>query len=139
MTTPDPVLASKVARAELWKRVVIVVTAAMVAVVLGLLLVLIGQVSDVIGQVRATQLEGTPTGRKLVSSADRILDCTDPEGDCYKENQKNTAALLGTVQRIIVLAAACAVDVTPAQSVEQREDAITLCITKQFAAEQPAS
>lgn len=124
----DPRALAKATRAELMKRILIVVTAVMVATVLGLLLV-------VLGQVRATQLEGTPTGRKLVRSADKIIDCTDPEGDCYQENQENTAELLGTVQRIIVLAAACAVDVTPAQSVEEREAAITVCVTKQFAAQ----
>lgn len=37
-----------------------------------------------------------------------INDCTNPTGKCYKAGQANQAKVLGNVQLIIVLAAACA-------------------------------
>jgi hypothetical protein len=118
--------AKRVARAELATRLFVLV----------LLAVLVAQ-AVTIYQIRNTQLEGTPIGQKLVASADRILDCTDPKGECYEQSQRRTAQVLASVQRIIVLAAACAADVVASDSVDGRESEITACVTKRLASDPP--
>lgn len=91
--------------------------------------------------VRDTQLEGTPTGKKLVASADRILDCTDAEGECAKRNQERTAKavadLTGNLTRVVVLASACSSNLSDRLSVRQREVAIQSCIIDRLAQEKP--
>jgi hypothetical protein len=105
----------------------------------GLLLAAALSVPVLLSQVRQTQLEGTPTGKKLVASADRILDCTDAGGDghrpgkCFQQSQKRTAEVLASVQRIILLSAVCAVDLDPDATVEQRVQQITACVTRRLA------
>lgn len=96
-------------------------------------------------EVQRTQLEGTPTGKKLVASADRILDCTDPgdsttgrpPGECYARNLARSAEVVGDLNdyqlRIVVLAAACSADVKADLTVDQREAAISNCITQRLA------
>lgn len=151
MTGPDPVLASKIARAELWKRILIVVTAVMVTAVIVLLVVVLSRVSDVVQAIRDTQQSGSPAVKAATSAAtsaqdaaeasqatnDQILDCLTPEGLCYQRGQQQTIDTLASVQRIIVLAAACAVDVTGSESVVEREAAITACVTDQLTTPQP--
>lgn len=92
-------------------------------------------------EVRNTQLEGTPTGQKLLQSSERILDCTDPDGECTKRNQEQTVAVVGDIQdgfiRVVAAAAACSVEVGPDLTADQREVQISACITKRLAAAQP--
>jgi hypothetical protein len=84
-------------------------------------------------QVRHTQLQGTPLGQQLAESADRILDCTDSTGDCYKRNQARTAQVVGDLNRVIVLAAACSVGLDPDLSVDQRQISIQGCVLDRLA------
>lgn len=119
----DRDLQRKVARAELSRRAFIVsiafVTMSVVAALFTLTLA-----------IRSTQLEGTPTGRKLVASADRILDCTSPEGDCYKRSQQRTgdavSALNSATARIVAAALSCQADG------ETTEKALLDCITQRL-------
>lgn len=39
---------------------------------------------------------------------DRIVDCVDPAGQCYKDGQARTAKIVGDLNRVSGLAAACA-------------------------------
>lgn len=80
------------------------------------------------GQVRQTQLDGTPLGRKLQESSDRILDCTQPTGECFKDGQKRQAGALATVQQITILAAACSATVSPDEPLARRIASITKCV-----------
>lgn len=84
-------------------------------------------------QVRDTQLEGTPLGRQLAASAERILDCTDSTGECYKRNQERTAKVVGDLNRVIVLAAACSVGLERGLTVDQRQVAIQGCVLDRLA------
>lgn len=83
--------------------------------------------------VRDTQLEGTPTGKKLVASADRILDCTEPQGQCFKRSQERTAKAVGDINRVIVLAAACSVGLDRGMTVDQRQIQIQQCVIDRLA------
>lgn len=82
----------------------------------------------VIAAIRQTQIEGTPTGRRLLEASDRILDCTDPAGVCYQRNQERTADVIGDVNRVAVYAAACA-----DQRGIQGEDEIYACVVRLIA------
>lgn len=110
------------------------------AVFLGLV-VTVSSIWQLTTEVRDTQIEGTPTGKKLIASADRILDCTDTTGDCYKRNQESTAQavadLTGNLTRVVVLASACSSDLPRALSVREREVAIQSCIIDRLSHEKP--
>lgn len=84
--------------------------------------------------VRNTQLEGTPTGQKILAASDRILDCTDPDGQCYKDSQARTAKAVGDINRVIVLAAACSVGVPRDMTVAERQAEISSCVINRLAA-----
>lgn len=85
--------------------------------------------------IKQTQLEGTPTGKKLLEASERILDCTDPEGVCYKDSQARTAQAVGDINRVIVLAAACSVGLDRSKSVDERQIAIQECVIERLAVE----
>lgn len=110
---------------------------ALIGLSIGLAVAVLLAAIAVIGQIRSTQIEGTPTGKKLVTSADRILDCTEPKGECYRRSQRQTADILISAQRIIILSAACSTDLDPAASVDERIAAISACVTKRLTAPQP--
>jgi hypothetical protein len=135
MTTPDQALASRVAHAELMKRVLIVVTAIMVAIVLVLLLILISQ-------IRATQQEGSPVLRAIQaqqgdikraadsasSTNEQVLDCLRPEGVCFKRSQQQTGDVVASINEISQYAAACA-DRPGSQSLDEIRRCIADLIT----------
>jgi hypothetical protein len=135
MSAPDPTLATKVARAELVKRLLILVTAIMVTAALVLLLVLLDQ-------VRRTQETGTPIGRAILAQArdtkraadnaqetnELILDCLDPKGTCYQKSQKQTGDVVASINEISQYAAVCA-DRPGSQSLDEIRRCIADLIT----------
>ena len=125
--------ARRATRASFWTRLFLVMVSLLLVAAIVTIVVLLAT-------IRGTQLDGTPTGKKLVASADRILDCTEPgdgkkkpAGDCYRRSQRQTADILTSAQRIIILSAACSTDLDPAASVDERIAAITVCVTKRLA------
>lgn len=66
-----------------------------------------------------------------------VRDCTQLGGTCYTRGKKETAGVLASAQQIIVYAAACAVDVTTAQSVDRRIADITTCVSHRLAEKPP--
>jgi hypothetical protein len=87
--------------------------------------------------IRTTQTSRLKQAETNDTTLTIIRDCTQPKGKCYERGQEATAQVLADVTSVIVLAAACAVDVNPGQSVAQRQDAITACITNRLAATAP--
>jgi hypothetical protein len=67
-----------------------------------------------------------------------ILDCTDPEGDCAKENQRQIAGAVNNIGRLSVYASACAADVDPALPVRERVRVIQQCVLELVADQPPA-
>lgn len=126
----DTALATKVARAELVKRILIIATFAMVTVVLVLLLV-------VVSQIRATQQTGSPILKAVVGqnadikraanaaqdTNEQILDCLDPAGQCYKDSQKRSSQSIASINEITYYAAVCA-DRPGSQTLDE----IRLCV-----------
>jgi hypothetical protein len=124
----SPTLAARRTRRAVW----VFIAAGSAALIIGLVYV-VATLLDLTPEVRNTQIEGTPTGRKLVASSERILDCTEPDGACYKASQARTAKAVGDINRVIVLAAACSVGLDPTWTVEQRQAEIQACVIDRLA------
>jgi hypothetical protein len=105
------------------------------ALLLSLLIGLLVSLQALTAEVRETQIEGTPTGKKLLAGSERILDCTDPDGACFKESQARTADAVGDINRVIVLAAACSVGLEKGLTVDQRQTEIQTCVIDRLALE----
>lgn len=133
--THDTALATKVARAELVKRILIIATFAMVTVVLVLLLV-------VVSQIRATQQTGSPILKAVVGqnadikraanaaqdTNEQILDCLDPAGQCYKDSQARSGDAVSSINELSQYAAVCA-DRPGSQTLEEIRRCIADLIT----------
>ena len=93
-----------------------------------------------VAQVHKTQIDGTPTGKKLVTSADRILDCTDPgdkthpPGKCYAQNQRRTSDAVGQIGEANIVAVVCALHVPNGTPLNEALDQVTKCVADQLAA-----
>jgi hypothetical protein len=91
--------------------------------------------------VRNTQIEGTPTGKKLLESSDRILDCTDPgdpangrpPGKCFSDSQARTAKAVADINRVVIIAAACSAGLPEGLTVDQRQNEIQDCVITRLA------
>jgi hypothetical protein len=121
-TLGDPAVAHKVARAELWKRILIVFTAFMVLVLLLALL-------WIAGLIRSTQQNGSPTLKALAAQNDQlaaqneklqrtadaakatneqIKDCLTPQGACFKASRDRSAQTVADIGQLSAFAAVCA-------------------------------
>jgi hypothetical protein len=86
--------------------------------------------SIVVG-IEAQQDNNTSTINAAKETLERVIDCTEPGGECYGDGQKRTAEAVADIGQVSVYASACAVD--PAlleQSLEQRADSIEKCVTR---------
>lgn len=61
-----------------------------------------------------------------------IRDCVTPDGECYRDNQRQRATTVREINHHSVLAAACAVVVRVDDPVEARVEAIAECIREQL-------
>jgi hypothetical protein len=117
----DTVLAHKVARAELMKRVLIVVTTALVIAVLVLVYLTLDATKTAVGEIRATQTEGSPVLKAIADQQDDIeaavkastalneavLPCFDPTSECAKEGAAQEAARAGAYNAAVIAAQFC--------------------------------
>ncbi len=83
---------TRAARGILYALISMAVVTLVVGVVVSIILS-----TQTIAEVRKTQLTGTPQGKRLLASSDRVLDCTQAGGECYEENQRRTAAVVGDI------------------------------------------
>jgi hypothetical protein len=62
-----------------------------------------------------------------------VQDCTQPGGDCFQRGQKQTAAAVGDINRVVILAAACSVGLDPEMPVADRQAEIQTCVIDRLA------
>lgn len=131
---------TKTARAELVKRVLIAVTALMVAAAIVIMLVAVYRIGDVLTAVRETQQSGSPAVKAATRAAesaktaaeastetnDQILDCLNPTGECFKESQRRTADF----GRLQVLAVVCATGIDATLPFDRRLALVNECVTE---------
>lgn len=115
----DPELERRVVRYEFVKRVLIVVTAVMVATCLGILITLAAQSAH--------------RGKENRETLTTIRDCTQPSGECYLRGKRQTADAVSNINTVIILAAACSAGLPPNLSVEQRQTDISTCVIDRLA------
>lgn len=108
------------------------------ALVVGVLTVLV-QTREVVGVVREQQKQSVARGKDIQATAQLIKDCTDPEGECYKQGQRRTAGAVADINRVVILAAACSVGVPPDLTVVDRQSLIQSCVIARLARENAGS
>lgn len=133
MTELDASLHRKTVRATLATRLLIVGAVVLGAIIVTLQLQATLQTRQIATGIEAQQDTNTGTLDASEATLDRIVECTTPGRECYDRGQEQTSAAVGDINRISVLAAACA-DRPRAQSVEQ----IQACVIARLAdADQP--
>jgi len=100
MTSHDPELARRVARADFFGRLTRIVA-------LGLLIGILGLLVWLAISIRDTQLEGTPTGKAILESSNRIKSCTTPGADCYERGVRAQAGAISSINEITIYAVTC--------------------------------
>lgn len=103
---------------------------ACIGLLIGALAIAILSVPVLTAQIRATQVQNTQKNdardqelRVINKVARRIESCTTPNKPCWKRSQRQTAQAVGDINRVVILAAACASQM-PGASVER----ITRCV-----------
>jgi hypothetical protein len=82
-------------------------------------------------QIRDTQETNTVKTDANSKTLQRIRNCTTPGRPCYERSQQQLAQAVGDVNRVVIVAAACA-----SRTYEQSVDQIQACVLKRLA-EQP--
>jgi len=123
----DPFLAGRVARAERIKRLLIVFIALLVTVTVVLLGLLVIRQSQTINEIRATQQDGSPSSKRLISLSNLIAGCVTPGEPCYDNGQKQTAGVVSSIGEMTAITVACG-DLPGEQTVAQ----IRACVTEQL-------
>ena len=59
-------------------------------------------------EIRDQQQENSPLIENTDATLERIQNCTTPGRPCYERGQRQLADAVGNVNRVVVLAAACA-------------------------------
>lgn len=76
----------------------------------GLILVLVSTILSAAGVwgLRGIAQSNKDTNSNTNRVTQAILDCTNPSGKCFQNGQSRTADAVGNINKVVVLAAACA-------------------------------
>ncbi len=121
----------KTARASLATRVFVL----FVGVSLSLLLIV---TAVIVGQIRGQQVQSAGTlksanaaAKSAQDTADSIHSCVTPGEPCFRRAQRQTAGAVASINRVVILAAACAVGKTG--TVTEIQTAIQGCVIEGLA------
>lgn len=78
-------------------------------------------------QIRQTQTDGTPTGKRIVALQETINDCVNPKGECFKRGQARTADAIATLNLGALYAVYC-VDHNPSAEIAK----IQACVRRLY-------
>lgn len=70
-------------------------------------------------------------------TANAVRSCVTPGMPCFDRAQRRTAGAVANINRVVILAAACAVGVPPTLSVADRQSAIQTCVIERLSAGRP--
>lgn len=104
-------------RAELARRIVWLLA-------LVLTVVVIGTVVALVVSIRNTQIEGTPLGKEIQKSNERIMSCTTPGGKCYEDGNKRSATFIASINTVTIYAVTCVRD-NPTGTVKDIQTCVT--------------
>lgn len=121
---------------EVWRHHRIVgnvVVGALVGLFLMLLLVNVSRTGAIVETIRETQKSNTTLTQDTHTTADLIKSCVEPSGDCFRQGQRRTASAVADINRVVILAAACASGLPPGMSVSDRQAHIQTCVIDRLA------
>jgi hypothetical protein len=122
--------AKRVVRADLATRVFVVVMVAMFATTAwGVVLIRHQQVQNL-----STLQSARQAAVEAKRTADTIASCTTPGQPCFERAQRQTGQAVASINRVVILAAACAVGRTG--TVVEIQTAIQACVINRLAADQ---
>lgn len=117
-----------------------VVVGALVGVFLVLLLTTTSRTGDntaatreLVTAIRETQTTNTAVVQDTHATAELIKSCVEPSGDCFRQGQRRTATAVADINRVVILAAACASGLPPGMSVSDRQTRISSCVIDRLA------
>jgi hypothetical protein len=114
---------------------------AVVGLLLGIFVLLVlwrvAQTAQLVAEIRHAQQTNTKTLDNSHETLRVIEDCTQPAGTCYRRGQSQTASAVSSINRVVVLAAACSVGLSHDLSVVQRQQAIQSCVISRLATHKP--
>lgn len=132
MTELDATLHRRTVLSTFATRLLVVLVVLLGATIVTLQLRITSQSSQTVRSIAAQQDGNTASVQTIKALTRQIESCTTPTGDCYKDSQKRTAGAVGDINKVVVLAAACA-----DKPRQQTEAEIQRCIINRLAAERP--
>lgn len=142
-STLDANAQQKVARAELAKRVLIVVIFVLVTINQITMVALLSKGTEILSEIRSTQKVGSPTLKAISAQQDDIeeaatsstklldliLDCFDPNSQCARDAAARQAEQQGAYIASVVASQYCVDQVLPdAYTIEQ----LTVCVGRRL-------
>jgi len=127
----DVDLHRKAARASLATRSFIIFAGSALVVLLVTTAVIVGQIRSQQVQNAGTLKSANAAARNAQSTADDIHSCVTPGLPCFQRAQRRTAGAVASINRVVILAAACAVGKTG--TVSQIQVAIQNCVISRLA------
>ena len=115
-----------------------VVVAGLVGLFLVLLLTNFARTSELVSEIRHTQVANTTLARETHESTRLIKSCVTPGGRCYERGQRQTGAAVTTLNRYVLLSASCTAHIATAThglaGISQTEltKLITACVRSQL-------
>lgn len=98
----------KPTRRQWWRSAGYALAGLCVGLVVVLLLSLVVKTTSVVTTIRGTQETNTQITRTNAETLRIIKSCTTPGQSCYDRGQKATAGAVASINRVVILAAACA-------------------------------
>jgi Tfp pilus assembly protein PilE len=125
--------AKKAVRAELATRVFVVAILALFAITAWGVVLIRNQQTQSVTTLQSAKAAAASAAR----TAKTIESCTTPGQPCFQRSQKATGKAVANINRVVILAAACAVD--QHGSVVHIQTAIQSCVIERLAADQNRS
>lgn len=120
MSISDEEYARRVTRYEVAKRAMILFISIVVTVSLMVLMSL--------------AIQSRQRGKESQELLRTIQSCTQPSGECYQRGRRSTAQAVSNINRVVILAAACASGLPSGLSVDVRQTRIQSCVISRLAA-----
>lgn len=128
----DRDLARKITRYVLARRLAVVAALLLGALIVFLQLRVTLQAGETVERIRDTQKVSSSNVATIKDLAQRIKSCTTPGEPCSERGQRQTARAVGDINKVVVLAAACA----DQPNVQTRTE-IQACIVRALTKGQP--
>jgi hypothetical protein len=131
----DRDLQRKVVRASIATRVFILFVGISLSIILMFTTYTVHQIRSQQVQSRGTLLSATAAAEAARETAESIHSCVTPGESCYERSQRQQAGAVADINRVVILAAACAVDLPDNLPILQRQTQIQACVINGLARE----